>query len=115
MSIVEILDTMDYGPAPEARDHADAWLARHADGFGLFIGGTWRAAKSGESLAAVNPANGRPLGSVAQAGKADVGVAVRAGRAAQGGWAALGGHGRARHLYALARLVQKNARLLAVV
>jgi aldehyde dehydrogenase (NAD+) len=29
--------------------------------------------------------------------------------------AALGGHGRARHLYALARQVQKHARLLAVL
>ncbi|HEY9421555.1 MAG TPA: aldehyde dehydrogenase family protein, partial [Thermoanaerobaculia bacterium] len=31
------------------------------------------------------------------------------------GWWGLGGHGRARHLYALARRVQKNARLLAVL
>ena len=31
------------------------------------------------------------------------------------GWQALGGHGRARHLYALARAVQKNSRLLAVL
>jgi len=24
MSVVEIYDSMDYGPAPESRDHADA-------------------------------------------------------------------------------------------
>ena len=115
MSIIETLDTMDYGPAPEARDHADAWLADHADGFGLFIGGAWRAAKSGENFATLNPADGRSLGDVAQAGKADVDAAVRAARGAQADWAALGGHGRARYLYALARLVQKNSRLLAVL
>ena len=40
---------------------------------------------------------------------------VRAARAAQPAWAALGGHGRARHLYALARAVQKHARLHAVL
>ncbi len=115
MSIVEILDTMDYGPAPEARDHADAWLAAHADGFGLFVGGAWRPAKSAERFETRDPATGTTLATLAQAGKADVDAAVRAARAAQGGWAALGGHGRARHLYALARLVQKNSRLLATL
>jgi len=115
MSIAEILDTMDYGPAPEARDHADAWLAGHADGFGLFIGGAWRSAKSGERFETRDPATGKTLGTLAQADQADVDAAVRAARAAQGAWAALGGHSRARHLYALARLVQKNSRLLAVL
>ena len=36
-------------------------------------------------------------------------------RAAQPGWAKLGGPGRARFLYALARMVQKHARLFAVL
>ncbi|MGH7526946.1 MAG: aldehyde dehydrogenase family protein [Gemmatimonadales bacterium] len=45
----------------------------------------------------------------------DVDRAVRAARAAQPGWWALGGHGRARHLYALARQVQKHSRLFAVL
>jgi aldehyde dehydrogenase (NAD+) len=40
---------------------------------------------------------------------------VRAARAAQAGWWALGPHGRARWLYALARGIQKRARLFAVV
>ncbi|HSG40143.1 MAG TPA: aldehyde dehydrogenase family protein, partial [Thermoanaerobaculia bacterium] len=52
---------------------------------------------------------------VAQCGTAEVDAAVAAARAAQPGWWELGGHGRARHLYALARRVQKNARLLAVL
>jgi 5-carboxymethyl-2-hydroxymuconic-semialdehyde dehydrogenase len=52
---------------------------------------------------------------VAQCGKAEVDAAVAAARAAQPGWWKLGGHARARHLYALARHVQKNARLLAVL
>jgi aldehyde dehydrogenase (NAD+) len=32
-----------------------------------------------------------------------------------GGWVALGGHGRARYLYAMARHMQKNSRLFAVL
>ena len=42
-------------------------------------------------------------------------AAVKAARKAQPGWAKLGGHGRARHLYALARMIQRHARLFAVV
>src|ERR671939_395149 len=34
---------------------------------------------------------------------------------ALGGWRALPGHARARHLYALARMVQKHSRLFAVL
>jgi aldehyde dehydrogenase (NAD+) len=41
--------------------------------------------------------------------------AVRAAREAQSGWWALGGHGRARYLYAMARQIQKHSRLFAVV
>ncbi len=42
-------------------------------------------------------------------------AAVAAARAAQPGWWALGGHARARWLYALARQIQRNSRLFAVV
>ena len=115
VSVLEILDSMEYGPAPEARDQADAWLAAHKGGFKLFIGGKWRAAKSGKTFATHNPADGKKLGTLSHAGKADIDAAVKAARSAQGPWAALGGHARARYLYALARLVQKHSRLLAVV
>jgi aldehyde dehydrogenase (NAD+) len=52
---------------------------------------------------------------VAQAGAEDVDAAVGAARAAFPGWSATPGHLRARHLYALARQVQRHARLLAVL
>ena len=42
-------------------------------------------------------------------------LAVQAAKKAQTGWAALPGHVRARHLYAVARHVAKHARLVAVV
>ena len=31
MSIAEILDTMDYGPAPESEKPAREWIAKHAE------------------------------------------------------------------------------------
>ena len=45
----------------------------------------------------------------------DVDAAVATARTAQPSWAKLGGHGRARALYALARLVQKHSCLFAVL
>ncbi|MHA1524154.1 MAG: aldehyde dehydrogenase family protein [Alphaproteobacteria bacterium] len=121
MNIEKILDTMEYGPAPEGREQADAWLARRRQGFGHFIGGQWVAGASGETGApgetfdSINPANGENLATLAQGIAADIDAAVGAARAAQGPWADLGGGARARYLYALARAVQKNSRLLSVV
>ena len=115
MSVAEIFQSMDYGPAPESADAAMKWLAQKADGCRLFIGGRWLEPKTGEWFDSINPANGRVLARVAQGGAEDVDAAVKAARKAQPGWVKLGGHSRARYLYALARLVQKHARLLAVL
>ena len=112
-SIPEIFASMAYGPAPESTKPAEEWLEGHARTFGLFIGGAWTA--PGDLFETVNPATGRPLARVTQASRVDMDRAVAAARAAQPGWWALGGHARARHLYALARAVQRNARLLSVL
>jgi aldehyde dehydrogenase (NAD+) len=111
--IAEILATMDYGPAPESDAQAQAWLDRHGRRFEHFIGGRW--VKGGGHFETLNPATGQPLAQVAQGTPALVEQAVKAAEAALPGWQALGGHGRARHLYALARALQKHARLFAVL
>jgi len=113
-SIPEIFSTMAYGPAPEAVAPAQAWLERHRRRFGLFIDGAW-AEPGGETFETLNPATGKPLATLTQATEADVDRAVRAARAAQAGWWEIGGHARARHLYALARHVQKHSRFFAVL
>jgi aldehyde dehydrogenase (NAD+) len=114
-SVARYFDTMDYGPAPESDTDARQWLSRHAEGFGHFIGGRFTAASAGPHFDTAEPATGQRLAAIAQGSAQDVDAAVAAARAAQPGWLALGGHGRARHLYALARMVQRHARLLAVV
>jgi aldehyde dehydrogenase (NAD+) len=114
-SVARYFDTMDYGPAPESDIDARQWLSRHAEGFGHFIGGHFTAASAGPHFDTAEPATGQRLAAIAQGSAQDVDAAVAAARAAQPGWLALGGHGRARHLYALARMVQRHARLLAVV
>ncbi|MEC7298825.1 MAG: aldehyde dehydrogenase family protein [Pseudomonadota bacterium] len=113
MSVNEIFQSMDYGPAPEAAGDALAWLVDQGDRFGHFIDGTWT--EVGETFESRNPATGEVLAHVTQGTAADVEAAVAAARKAQPKWVKLGGKGRARVLYALARLVQKHARLLAVL
>jgi len=113
-SVAQILKTMEYGPAPESDAGAQAWLDKHRRSFGLFINGEW-VEGHGEAFDSLNPATGKKLATLAQATAADVDGAVKAARAAQSAWAKKGGAGRARYLYALARLVQKHSRLFAVL
>ncbi len=115
MSIKEIFETLDYGPAPEATDVASDWLERHGRRFGHFIGGRFVKPAGGGTFTTYHPGDASELAQVAQGDERDVAKAVKAARAAQSAWQELGGHGRARYLYALARHVQKHARLLAVL
>jgi aldehyde dehydrogenase (NAD+) len=115
MSIAEIFETMDYGPAPESPAPALAWLEERGGVFGHFVGGDWREPSGKEWFDSTDPANGRALARIAQGSEADVDAAVASARAALPAWRALGGHGRVRYLYALARQVQRHARLFSVL
>ena len=113
MTVSEIFETMDYGKAPESAADALAWLVDMGDRFGHFIDGTFT--DPGDGFESKNPATGEVLATLSQATQADVDAAVQAARKAQPKWEKLGGHGRARYLYALARLLQKHSRLFAVL
>jgi aldehyde dehydrogenase (NAD+) len=114
-SVAEIFETMEYGPAPESPTAVNAWLDEHGRKFGLFIDNEWREPSGGEYFDSTNPGNKSVLASIAQATEDDVDRAVKAARGALEGWRALGGHGRARYLYAIARHMQKHARMFAVL
>jgi len=115
--VAEIFESLEYGPAPESRERALAWLDEHGRAFGHFIGGRWTEPASGEAdgFETACPATTEPLARVRQGTAEDVDTAVGAARAAQPPWWALGPHARARYLYALARGLQKRARLFAVL
>jgi len=115
MSIGEKFVSMEYGPAPEDPKEASTWLDRHKRRFGLFIDGAWQSPSAGEYFDTFDPSTGEKLANIAQGNAADIDAAVRAARAASPRWRALTPHARARYLYALARLVQKHSRLLAVL
>jgi aldehyde dehydrogenase (NAD+) len=106
---------LEYGPAPEDPKEAVLWLERHQRRFGHFIHGAWAAPLGGQYFDTNDPSTGTKLAAVAQGSSEDVDAAVRAARLAQSKWQALTGHARARYLYALARLVQKHSRRLAVL
>ncbi|MCL4132344.1 UNVERIFIED_CONTAM: hypothetical protein GTU68_048756 [Idotea baltica] len=103
---------MDYGPAPESAAEALAWLADRGGTAGHFIGGKWGPLR--DDFATRNPATGDKLAGVTKGTAGEVAMAVAAARKAQPKWAKSGA-ARARVLYAIARLMQKNARLLAVM
>ncbi|SAL53653.1 betaine-aldehyde dehydrogenase [Caballeronia cordobensis] len=115
MSVAEYFSSMEYGPAPEDDRAARAWLGQHDGRFGHFINGAWRDSDAAQRFDSREPATGRVLASIAQGENADVDAAVQAAHDALEGWQALGGAGRARHLYALSRMVQRHARLFAVL
>jgi aldehyde dehydrogenase (NAD+) len=114
MSVMDIFETMDYGPAPEADSTALAWIKNHQP-FQLFINNSWVKPSGDTYLDTVNPASGKSLAQVASAAKTDVDSAVAAARSAFASWHNTPGHVRARYLYAIARQVQKHSRLLAVL
>ena len=115
MSIAEKFYTMEYGAAPEDPKEAVQWLDRHHRRFQEFIGGAWVKPAGGEYMTTSDPSTGETIAEVAKGNRGDVDAAVAAARKAQPAWQALSGHERARYLYALARLVQKHARRLAVL
>jgi aldehyde dehydrogenase (NAD+) len=114
-TVSNVLETMEYGPAPESTSHVQAWLQQHGNGFGHFINGQF-VASSGKAWVDVrNPADGSVLGRVQQGTASDIDKAVAAARKAYPAWSKLSGFERAKHLYAIARHVQKRERFLSVL
>ena len=83
----------------------------------LFINNEWVDAKSGETIAVVDPATGAIIATVADAGAADVDAAVKAARAAlEGGeWATMRPAAREALMWRLADLIDAHAEELAEI
>ena len=116
MSIAEKFVTMEYGPAPEDPKEAQAWLAPPRTPLRPF-----HRRRAGKPLSPVNistPSIPRMEKSLHPSRRVRPQIsrpryALR--ELALPKWRALTPHVRARYLYALARLVQKHSRLLAVL
>ena len=115
MAVKEIFETMEYGPASESGALARQWLDQYKQKFRHFINGKWHAPASRKYFDSTNPCNKEFLARIPWGNQRDVNNAVQAAKRALPGWSNLSGHQRARYLYALARQIQKNARLFAVL
>jgi aldehyde dehydrogenase (NAD+) len=115
MSIKEIFASMEYGPAPESTEAAEEWLAKKHNKLNHYINGSWVGPSSANYFDTTSPARNSVLAKVADGTAKDADRAVAAAKAAQKDWAALGGHSRARYLYAIARQIQKHSRLFSVL
>ncbi len=115
MEVRDLFESMEYGKAPESKDRAREWLDQRGGVLDHYIGGKWVTPACGEYFPTRNPATGDILASVADGTDEDIGHAVAAAADALEGWVAIGGQGRARYLYAMARHIQKNARLFSVL
>ncbi|MFM2307958.1 MAG: hypothetical protein RLY87_78, partial [Chloroflexota bacterium] len=100
---------------PESAAQAHAWLDAHQRSFGMYINSEWVQREGAQRFDSINPSDGQTLASLTQATIIEVDDAVAAARAAFPAWSATPGHTRARYLYALARQIQKHARLFAVL
>ena len=78
MTVAEIFDSMDYGPAPENAAEALAWLVDQGSRFGHFIDGSFTAPSDG--FESRNPATGETLATLSQATQSDIDAAVTAAR-----------------------------------
>lgn len=113
-TIADLIQNLDYSPAPESPDAAWAWLEGGNRRFGNFIDGVFTP--PGKTLFdAVNPATGAVLGHFTQSGSDEVNAAYEAAERAQKKWAKLSPHRRARYLYALERALMRHRRLFEVL
>ena len=113
-TVAEIFETMEYGPAPESDEPARR-VARHSTTRRSATSSAARGRSRRKHVRGDQPGDRQALAQVTQGIEDDVDAAVTAARKALPAWQALGGHGRARYLYALARMVQKHSRLFAVL
>ena len=111
--VADVLKTMEYGPAPESATPANHWLDAHGRRFGLLH---WRRVhEAGEALRDRQPGHRAAAGAGHPGERGRRGCGRRPRHSAPSRLVGAPGHARARHLYAIARHVQKHSRLLAVL
>ena len=103
--------TWDLAPAPESTNHVQV-----NDSYDLFIDGQFVPSQGGSRFDSVNPASEETISQITEATAEDVDRAVAAARAAYDNvWSKLSGAQRGKYLFRIARLIQEQARELAVL
>jgi aldehyde dehydrogenase (NAD+) len=115
MTLLKSFKDLDYSEALESDKEAHEWLKLNDRRFGQLINGKFISNKKSRLIASLNPSNDELLANIEIASSEQLDLAVEAARKAQPSWELLGGHRRAKILYALARLLQKHSRLISVL
>jgi len=115
MAIIKSFQELEYSQALESDSEARAWLKQHSNRFGHYINGSFITQEDAKLIAVNNPANSELLAHIEIAVDVQIDSAVDAAIKSQSKWFDSGGHARAKVLYALARLLQKHARLASVL
>ena len=113
--IIKNYTDIKYGPAPEDDKEAVAWIKKLSSPNKNYIDGKWKASKSSKKIQVINPSNKKKLFYLNVSSKKDVDKAVNAASKAHYKWSKLSPYKRSKYLYALARLIQKHSRFLAVL
>ncbi|XP_076445387.1 aldehyde dehydrogenase family 16 member A1-like [Babylonia areolata] len=114
-SVKDIFENLNYGPATDADVVAKAWLDDHGRQFGHFINNQWDKPDGGVQVQIHNPCTGELLATVTEASETDVEKAAKSAKATFESWSKLTDNVRARHLYSVARHVQKHQQLFSVL
>ena len=113
--IKQFLKKLDYSPAPESDAKVREWLKNHNHRFDHYIGGGWQKPAGRTYFSVKSPATGEVLAECAYGLPDDVDTAMRAAREGYNRWYSINGYERSKILYAIARNIEKNSRLLAVL
>lgn len=114
--LAALIETLDYGPAPESEAKAREWLKSHEGKFSHSINGRWQLPREGKYFPTINPSKtSEVLAEIALGTKDDVDSAVAAAKEAFPRWSGLTAHQRARYIYAIARAIARHARVFAVL
>jgi succinate-semialdehyde dehydrogenase / glutarate-semialdehyde dehydrogenase len=94
-------------------DMATATLTPTTFGTQMYIGGQWRGANDGRTLAVINPADESTIAEVAHGGRAEAELAIDAAAKAMPAWRALSVYDRAKILKKTADLMRERADKIA--
>jgi len=115
MTLTQEFEQLNYSQALESDSQAQAWLQQNNRRFGHYISGAFVSQPDAALVDVCNPSTSEMLAQIEVATSEQIDAAISSARKAQAGWLALGGLGRAKILYSLARNLQKHARLAAVL
>ena len=113
--VIKDYQNIEYGPALEDDAEVLSWIKSIKSSNKNYINGKWLKSSGSKIIQVINPSNNKKLFKLSVSSKNDVNLAVDSADKAYKNWSRLSSFKRSQYLYALARLIQKHSRFLAVL